>query len=506
MSNYCAFRLSRFVRRVAILAWIGSAPIALAQEGQWKAASDGLIPMLGLETLTGQVNPQNTNDRTAPPRRAPLAYLVENPDQTDGASPYALTDQSGTIQRYVEPVPGIDLTPHIGEVVVVRHDTGPTLLASQLELPNQPLYPMVGERGAGRFNDGPSYTRPRRTPYGGGIEQAAYVDNDDASVQLLPEEMPLPGHSSHAGGHVAPLPMMNAGAPCYPDQMMMPGPGGPGCNSQYCDPVYVDPYGMQAYPGQMMSPYPQYGGNPISYQYGQQAPCNTCNTPTEPQRAHLSADVEFLFLRPRITSETLGKLSETYEFSPRFILEARNGGNLDVRARYWHYGRDVNLLNDDDIRLEFDVLDLEFVHRIEGRRSDLALAAGLRLAHLQLTDTFDERCGSDMVGLTAAADGLVQLGCFRGGYCGWVYGGRFSLLGGDWDGDDSSEFISSEVSDDNVVVSELYTGVEVARRCGNMNVGGRLLFEIAGLAERCPRDRCRHRVDRLSRPRVANWR
>ena len=151
---------------------------------------------------------------------------------------------------------------------------------------------------------------------------------------------------------------------------------------------------------------------------------------------------------------------------------------MDVRARYWHYGRDVNLLNDDDIRLEFDVLDLEFVHRIEGRRSDLALAAGLRLAHLQLTDTFDERCGSDMVGLTAAADGLVQLGCFRGGYCGWVYGGRFSLLGGDWDGDDNSEFISSEVSDDNVVVSELYTGVEVARRCGNVNVGGRLLFEM----------------------------
>ena len=176
-------------------------------------------------------------------------------------------------------MPGIDLTPHIGEVVVVRHDTGPTLLASQLELPNQPLYPMVGERGAGRFNDGPSYTRPRRSPYGGGIEQAAYVDNDDASVQLLPEEMPLPGHSSHAGGHVAPLPMMNAGAPGYPDQMMMPGPGGPGCNSQYCDPVYVDPYGMQPYPGQMMSPYPQYGGNPISYQYGQQAACNTVQHP-----------------------------------------------------------------------------------------------------------------------------------------------------------------------------------------------------------------------------------
>jgi hypothetical protein len=406
-----------------------------------------------------------------------VAYLIENPDQTDGASPYALTDQTGTIQRYVEPVPGINLTPYIGEVVVVRHDTGPTLLASQLELPNQPLYPMVGERGARQFAEGPSFTRPRRSTYGGGIEQAAYVDDDDASVQLLPEEMPLPGYAPHAGGYAAPLPMMHPGGAGYSDQMM-PGAGGPVCNSQGCDPVYCDPYGMQPYPGQMVSPYPQYGGNPISYQYGQQGACNTCNTSTDPQRAHFSADVEFLFLRPHITEGSVGQLSETYQFSPRFILEARNGGNLDVRARYWHYGRDIDVLAGDDIRLEFDVLDLEAVHRIEGRRSELALAAGVRFAHLQLTDTLDERCASDMLGLTAAADGLVQLACFKGGYCGWVYGGRFSLLGGDWDGDDNGLFINREVRDDNVVVSELYTGIEVARCCGNVNVGGRLLFEI----------------------------
>ena len=93
----------------------------------------------------------------------PLAYLIENPDQTDGAPPFALTDQTGTIQRYVEPVPGIDLAPYVGQVVVVRNDTGPTLLASQLELPPQPLYPMVGERGYSRPAGGPSFMPPRRS-------------------------------------------------------------------------------------------------------------------------------------------------------------------------------------------------------------------------------------------------------------------------------------------------------------------------------------------------------
>ena len=61
-------------------------------------------------------------------------------------------------------------------------------------------------------------------------------------------------------------------------------------------------------------------------------------------------------------------------------------GNLDGRVRYWHYGRDTESLNDGEIRLEFDVLDIEAVHRFEGRRSQMALAAGIRLAHLQLTD------------------------------------------------------------------------------------------------------------------------
>ena len=56
---------------------------------------------------------------------AQRARLVHNPKPTAGLPKYALTDQSGTIQRYVEPVDGIRLESYIDQVVVVRHDTGP---------------------------------------------------------------------------------------------------------------------------------------------------------------------------------------------------------------------------------------------------------------------------------------------------------------------------------------------------------------------------------------------
>jgi hypothetical protein len=52
---------------------------------------------------------------------------VKNPYEADGSPPFALTDQDGTIQRFVEPVPGIDLDMYLERVVIVRHDTGRTL-------------------------------------------------------------------------------------------------------------------------------------------------------------------------------------------------------------------------------------------------------------------------------------------------------------------------------------------------------------------------------------------
>lgn len=73
-----------------------------------------------------------------------MAVLVRNPDLSEGRPPYALADRSGNVQRYVEPTPGIDLESHVGTQVRVKHDTGETLLATQLELPVTP----AGIRGA----------------------------------------------------------------------------------------------------------------------------------------------------------------------------------------------------------------------------------------------------------------------------------------------------------------------------------------------------------------------
>ena len=100
--------------------------------------------------VTAEVRaPQASSWRVARPisssPRNPLARLVHNPDSSDGSPPYALTDQAGTIQRYVEPVPGIDLEPYVGYAVIVRHDTGRTLLASQLELPGPDFHLAVEE-------------------------------------------------------------------------------------------------------------------------------------------------------------------------------------------------------------------------------------------------------------------------------------------------------------------------------------------------------------------------
>src|SRR5262249_61572671 len=104
-------------------------------------------PRLSTQRWVNQIPPGSPAVYQQPmnmPRQAPLARLVENPDQTQGAPPYALADQTGTIQRYVEPVPGVDLSTHVGQIVTVRHDTGTTLLASQLDLPPQELRQMTG--------------------------------------------------------------------------------------------------------------------------------------------------------------------------------------------------------------------------------------------------------------------------------------------------------------------------------------------------------------------------
>jgi hypothetical protein len=453
MPNTCVLRVGRFVATVVVAALACGAPVAWGQNPVENILPAGLLPLLSGQSPANAVSTAVYQQPMNVPRQAPLARLIENPDQTDGAPPFALTDQTGTIQRYVEPVPGIDLSPHVGQVVTVRNDTGPTLLASQLELPPEALRPMTGnpdDRYA--TASGASGTWRRAAEPLGAVQQAQYLDNDDASVQLLPDGMSDMDPSMAANGGLMPLDCMppTGQFPPYAEQIGPPGMVGPMCPPNM--PMQYPP-GMMGYP--------------------------TCGNEEQADRAHVSADIELSLLRPQIATSGPNRFSEEYQFSPRLILGLRGVGNLEGRVRYWHYNRNSDDLgSSDDIRLKFNVLDVEALHRFEGRRSEFALAAGVRFAGIRLTDFDDHAVGTDLFGLTLAGDGLSRLGMFPCGHVALVYGGRLSILGGDWHGDTGNTFLTSPAHNDNVLVHELYGGIELARRFRAVNCHARLVYEM----------------------------
>jgi hypothetical protein len=406
--------------------------------------------------------------------RGPLARLVRTPDETGTLPPYALADQTGAIQRYVEPVPGIDLDAHVNKIVAVRHDTGQILLASQLELPSQsqPLMPLIGEPG----------TEAVRIPYDRTVRQAQHVDSDDTTVELIEDGDPMPDGAVPVQGAV-PMGAMPQGV-VYPDGsypmygemqpgvpmqgMPMPGMAMPGMHGDpmYCDPMTCGPQ-MAPYPGQFIGPESAAFVQPYCPPQQQKQ-----------ERPHIYADVDLMFLRAHLMEEGFGKLSEKYEFSPRFIFGFTDVGGLSGRIRYWTYGRENNVLNDGNVRLEFDVWDIEGTHHFIGRRSIVALAAGVRFAQINLSDQDDDEAGTDLLGLTMAADGFTPCFTSSAGSVGFVYGGRLSLLGGDWGHDVNHDFITDRHRDDNVVVHELYAGIECSRCYRSCNVHARLAWEM----------------------------
>lgn len=68
-------------------------------------------------------------------RGGAIAILIRNPGNEPGQPPFALADQFGRVQRLVEPSPRMSLDRFVGQRVRIKHDTGRTLLASQLDLP-----------------------------------------------------------------------------------------------------------------------------------------------------------------------------------------------------------------------------------------------------------------------------------------------------------------------------------------------------------------------------------
>src|SRR5690606_7807168 len=110
----------------------------------------------------------------------------------------------------------------------------------------------------------------------------------------------------------------------------------------------------------------------------------------------------------------------------------------------------------------------------KSKRADLVLAGGFRWANFKVEDDSDEADAS-LPGITFAADGRVLLcgGC-RSQWSG-VAGARWSLLGGDWEGDNA---LIEETFDDNVNVQEIYGGVEYVCHHGSCSMFARAVFEI----------------------------
>ena len=142
-----------------------------------------------------------------------------------------------------------------------------------------------------------------------------------------------------------------------------------------------------------------------------------------------------MFLRTHMMEDAAGKLSEKYEFSPRFVLGYETPCGVGARVRYWTYARTTDVLSEPgNIHFEFNVLDVEATSRFKSGRSELVVGGGFRFASIE--NEWDEEgerrhARHHRGGRSPHAD-LRQCGKEWAAVC----GARWSVLGGDWDGSD----------------------------------------------------------------------
>ena len=292
---------------------------------------------------------------------------------------------------------------------------GALLCTTPLSLADEPVSSELDRRLAALSQDQPAVP---------GVQQVAYLSEIATNDEPLPTMMaPMPGGTAE--------PSVDCGSECcYVSDC--------GCQPSVCDR------------------YPE-----------------VCSR--QPQRGMYYTEAQLMLLRAHVLEESLGKLSEKYEFTPRFIAGYEGASGLGARARYWTYGRTTPILNDeDDLRLEFEVIDVEGTSRFHSERADLVLACGFRWVNADI-EVDDESVSSDMPGITVAADVRTRLcGGYRPRWSG-VAGARFSILGADWEGDDGG--LIAPTRDDNLVVTELYGGFEYLCQFRNSDLFARLVLE-----------------------------
>jgi hypothetical protein len=205
--------------------------------------------------------------------------------------------------------------------------------------------------------------------------------------------------------------------------------------------------------------------------------CPQCAGGCSSGRGMFYSETQLMLLRAHVAEEVVGKLSESHEFSPRFIFGYESCSGLGARARYWMYDEEVPILNGTgtELGLDWTVIDVEGTARFRTDRADLIFGCGFRWADANIEqDQFS--ISSDMPGITLALDGRAWIcqSCVSQGSA--VAGARWSIRGGDWEGD-NVQGGPIRWRDDNIVVQELYGGFEYLRYYGNWNVFARLVFE-----------------------------
>lgn len=196
--------------------------------------------------------------------------------------------------------------------------------------------------------------------------------------------------------------------------------------------------------------------------------CGGCNS--------YYASVEMVWARFHANEGAVGsKLSETYNIAPRFIVGYENSNGRGARIRYWNYNHATPTLGAGPVDVGLQVLDLEVTNRFQFCRTDVTLAAGFRSANFDLTDAAGATSSADLIGLTMAADVEYLVCCDCNSYWSGLYGGRLSVLGGNWEG--ASAWTPAN-RDDNMVVTELYGGVEYGRCQGGYDIYTQFKFEI----------------------------
>jgi hypothetical protein len=189
------------------------------------------------------------------------------------------------------------------------------------------------------------------------------------------------------------------------------------------------------------------------------------------------AEAQLMFMRTHVSNDVVGKLSEKHELAPRFILGYEGAGGVGIRGRYWMYDEVTPNLDvpSADLGVNFDVVDIEGTTRFTTSRTDLVFAGGFRWLNAEF-EVDDDSISSEMPGITFAADLRTMLcGSCESQWSG-VCGARWSLLGGDWEGDSNALLV--ETRDDNLDVTEIYGGFEYLRRYGNCDVYARLVYEV----------------------------